>query len=430
MGFVESLPYTRGIRPVLALPLWMGTLRDDSGYGNHIASLTAPLHWSQSGAVDGIVSPTDGHLNLSANDSLVGLQEITYFTAANPGPPAPDQFFLYRAGDLAIYAIATHLVLDDGIGRTLASPDLFTSSSIAVTSMPGDPAIGYLDGVSIGNFTATSSVNTTPGPWLLSGMGGATGLRGPTQLVLLYPGVLTPAEISDLHLWSQSRITPRKQWPGGGLDIPTLTGTAREHVFIDNIQTARVTLADQTSGKLSNTPYQIESGTWALNEDATTGERYIECVVAGIISRRNVEAYGTWEFGLYKSGGGSIVRQFIIADNPTASNQTGYQVVFATDEKIYFQVMTAGGSANILISADVLDLATEYRMCVTRSSVGVFTLYIIGGGYTEWTVLPAGVGTNPVTNNTHVSSIHRVADLDAGDRLYLDRQFAGVVSPI
>jgi len=420
MGFVESLPYTRGIRPVLALPLWMGTLRDDSGYGNHIASLTAPLHWSQSGAVDGIVSPTDGHLNLSANDSLVGLQEITYFTAANPGPPAPDQFFLYRAGDLAIYAIATHLVLDDGICRSLASPDLFTSSSIAVTSMAGDPAIGYLDGVSIGNFTATSSVNTTPGPWLLSGMGGATGLRGPTQLVLLYPSVLTPAEILSLHTWSQSRITPRKQWPGGGLDIPTLTGTAREPRFLDNIQTARVTLADQTSGKLSNTPYQIESGTWALNEDAATGERYIECVVAGIISRRNLEAYGTWEFELFC---GATAQAIDILSDTAPTPQTGYRLSTDGNQDVSLLRVTGGvGAATIMSTAPgVWARGQKTMFTITRSASGVWTVYIDG------VLMTVNTGANPGTDNTHSASLYVLLDLDAGDRLYLDRQFAGVL---
>jgi hypothetical protein len=50
-------------------------------------------------------------------------------------------------------------------------------------------------------------------------------------------------------------------------------------VFLDSIQSARVTLANETSGKLSNTPWQINTGTWALAEDATG--KYLSCVAAG-----------------------------------------------------------------------------------------------------------------------------------------------------
>ena len=59
MGLVEDLPYTRGIRPVLFLPLWLGTMRDASGYGNH--AVPAGGHWSASRGVDGYVVTSYHH---------------------------------------------------------------------------------------------------------------------------------------------------------------------------------------------------------------------------------------------------------------------------------------------------------------------------------------------------------------------------------
>ena len=58
-------------------------------------------------------------------------------------------------------------------------------------------------------------------------------------------------------------------------------------MYVDNIQTARVSLADETSGQLSNTGWLIVSGTWRMQEDATTGLRYIECIADGTL-RRNL----------------------------------------------------------------------------------------------------------------------------------------------
>ena len=97
--------------------------------------------------------------------------------------------------------------------------------------------------------------------------------------MMAYDVVLTPAEILSLHTWSQKQFTPRKQWPGGGLDIPTLTGTAGDPMFLDNFQTARTTLVNETSGVLSNTSLTINTGTWALAEDAIG--KYILCVGNG-----------------------------------------------------------------------------------------------------------------------------------------------------
>ena len=62
---------------------------------------------------------------------------------------------------------------------------------------------------------------------------------------------------------------------------------------------------------------------------------------------------------------------------------------------------------------------TWYRIRITRSTSGVFTVYILGGNFTNWTLVSTtgGSGTNPVTDNTYTTSSYFVMDLDANDRV-------------
>jgi hypothetical protein len=84
---------------------------------------------------------------------------------------------------------------------------------------------------------------------------------------------------------------------------PTFSG---EPKYLDNIQSARVTLANETSGKFSNTELDIVSGTWALKEDATTGIRYAECIVGGVLGRDLVDA-DTFTTQLFTQTGGVVL---------------------------------------------------------------------------------------------------------------------------
>ena len=143
----------------------------------------------------------------------------------------------------------------------------------------------------------------------------------PLSLIALYPSKLPSEEIAMWHAASQSRITPRKQWPGGGLDIPTLTGTAREPKFIDNFQTARVTLADEVgpSTQFSNTGLNITSGTFSHREDDVG--RYAYCVGAGTLRRRLIGA-DTFTTDLFIEEGGATI----------AKDATGFDLVFGAGD--------------------------------------------------------------------------------------------------
>ncbi len=216
---------------------------------------------------------------------------------------------------------------------------------------------------------------------------------------------------------------------------PGYTHRTGDPLFLDNIQTARVTLANITSGRVSNTPHTVRSGTWALNEDADTGERYIECVVAGIIARRNLFARGTPEFDVEKGGGTNSLNLLFSVVAPTDwadSAQNGYMYQFGSTERAVLRRITAGVSTPIAMSDAAYVVNNQrYKIRISVSAAGVFTAYIMGGTFANWTLVSAaGGGSNPVTDNTHTTSVYAVFDFDAGDRLYLDRQFAGVLAPV
>ncbi len=426
MGILESLPVQR-VRPVLFLPLFLGTLRDYSGYGNHGSNTGG--HWGSARGVDGFVN---GEVNLNADASL-NPADLTIFGWGNIESAAQTQYFAATTDVLTrFYMTATALILTTGGGFSSINLGLtrFRSAAVTATAALAKPSF-YINGGAIGLGHAAVALAIGENPWNVAGFTN-NAWTNPFSGLLFYPAILTPSEISDLHIWSQSRITPRKQWPGGGLRYPDrgdpYTPATGDPLFLDNIQTARVTLANQTSGKLSNTPYTIESGTWALNEDAATGERYIQCVASGLISRRNLEAYGTWEVGLYHCDACTTRFGFAMPDR-TAASAGGFRLEVGPTENV--RIIENGVAVLTQALAAYVLPTTAYRYRVTRSVLGVMTTYIKGGSFTNWTLLDSsGGGSNPATSPGITTSLHSAFDFDVGDRLYLDRQTAGVVSPV
>lgn len=432
-----GLPRLATADPVLWLPLFLGTLRDYSGHGNH--GTASGGYWQASGGADGYFSNASGtKIEIADSPEL----QFTSFTAFWWGPHSRQigatRFLSKRdAGGTQVEifaATAASLGVFDGAGVPTRAASVIGRDSFAVCLENGGTANLYLDGVLDGAFGGTNTITANDAPLNICGSFSAgQNWANNVQGVILYPAVLTPAEIATLHDYSQSRITPRKQWPGGGLRYPDrgdpYTPATGDLMFLDNIQTARVSLvASETSGKLSNTPYQIESGGFRVAEDATTGERYIECVAAGIISRRNLEAYGTWEWDVLCPVGASFLAGFV-APSPDTSITPLYRFAHTVTGEV--SVLRVGIAYIMRSAAGFAVLGNRYRYRITRSAVGEFTTWIKGGAFVNWTLADASAtGSNPGTQNTITTSVHFSLNCQAGDRLYLDRQFANVVSPI
>lgn len=150
------------------------------------------------------------------------------------------------------------------------------------------------------------------------------------------------------------------------------------------------------------------------------GENYLECTVAGTITIPNKQAYGTWEFDLYQS---NSIHQVIVQIINSAIT------TFAGSTSSYSFLVVGGGNAlrlykglSSLLSSSNSYVSTGvwYRIKITRSITGVFTVYIKGEAFGNNYILVStsgGSGANPVTDNTYSISNFTVIQIDVGDRI-------------
>ena len=100
------------------------------------------------------------------------------------------------------------------------------------------------------------------------------------------------------------------------------------------------------------------------------------------------------------------------------SGNTGYMIRIHADESISLRETFVG--ALMVTSTSYIENNTWYRMKITRTSDGEFTVYIRGGSFgdDDWTtVVAGGSGSNPATDTTTTTSEFIVLDVDAGDRI-------------
>ena len=427
MGFIESLPVRDGL--VFALCPFTGSILDCSGNGRHPTVVAADANWRTRGDWDGLTSSGTGHLLVANDDELEAITDLSVFVAGPGASQGGIEVIIGKADaggvQFSLHSVGEILTLADGAGVTATLAGLANADSFAVSLVSGATGTAYINGASPVAFSGTSTITANDAPTtILNYFTGAWQWTNPTKLLLWYSRALSAAENLLLNNWSVKLFTPRKQWPGGGLDIPTLLTEPEMPMFLDNIQSARVTLANQTSGKLSNTPYTIESGTWALSEDATTGERYIECVAGGVISRRNIDAYGTWEIETYKALDASTTNLILCAQAPNPPAGVGKNVLQLHSTEAVRLVLNNAVPAKS--APGYVDIATRIKTIVTRALDNSWTFYTDG----KLVSTAGGSGTNPVVNGAVTTSVATALDLDTGDRIYSDRQFAGVVSPV
>ncbi len=172
-----------------------------------------------------------------------------------------------------------------------------------------------------------------------------------------------------------------------------------------------VTLANVMTGQqIPGTQLQVDSGTVQVVQDATTPYRkWLASTAISNVSMQSSPAYGTWYFR-FKQG---VVSNSIIGliankrGSYDAAGQTGYIFVTVTDGSLVLYRHLAGGLVSLMATAaGYAATATEYQGALTRSKLGVFTLYIKGGAFATWTLVNVvgGSGTNPVTDTTYSAS--------------------------
>lgn len=134
-------------------------------------------------------------------------------------------------------------------------------------------------------------------------------------------------------------------------------------------------------------------------------------------------AYGTWEFDVYKSSTDNTIRIYFISGNNIAltGSLTSYYIFLSNLETIGLVRFSQSTEAVTLFttSNNYLSNTTVYRIRITRSKENVFTVYIKGGTFTDWTLVSVsgGNGTNPVTDTTYTTSNYSVIDMDTDDKI-------------
>ena len=198
------------------------------------------------------------------------------------------------------------------------------------------------------------------------------------------------------------------------------------NTFLD----APVTLA-ASSRELSD--FQISTGIWKISEDASN-QKWLECVTVGVAYIPSTQVFGTWQFDIMKKNEGSSPMVHFINFLPNAAGN-GYEFSVSSSERLYIGRVTSGGSTPLLYSAIAyIFVNIRYTIRITRTHTGVFTLYIRGGAYTDWTVVSttSGLGTNPTAADTTYTSSKYLAHAAVGaasDKISNIVMVEGVLDP-
>ena len=149
------------------------------------------------------------------------------------------------------------------------------------------------------------------------------------------------------------------------------------------------------------------------------GTKFLENNSAGTEALQSKRAYGTWEFDIYKGADDNSITGYFIYDGLNIAAGNGYVIRIRDNEGIALYKDTSGFDILFLTAVSYIANNTWYRFKITRTTAGVFTVYIRGGAFGDdsWTTVVTDSGTNPVTDNTYTTSAYTVLDLDAGDKI-------------
>jgi len=233
---------------------------------------------------------------------------------------------------------------------------------------------------------------------------------------------------TNLKIGSRYKVILTLKTRGGGVSLRIYDGSVSVSTAYDTLdlwQTITLEFTAQSiNGCYVRFNHSVESTMFLDNviikeipplQTFKNGTKYLECVTAGVLSIPSKQAYGTWEFDLYKGADLNTTVVYLLG-----GKQTNYWTLFMfSTEGIYLQ--RTGSTAALNTVAGYIALNTWYRIKITRSLSGIFTVYIKGGafGNTTWTLVSTagGTGTNPVTDNTYTTSEYLGIDIDAGDRI-------------
>jgi hypothetical protein len=143
-------------------------------------------------------------------------------------------------------------------------------------------------------------------------------------------------------------------------------------------------------------------------------DKYLECTVAGTIATLSHQAFGTWEWDMYKLDASEVFVLFTasVVGNRTATGQDGYYLGSSNAENLILGKNTDGTPSALYVGANgIINASQWYHYKVTKIKPGVMSLLVDG------VLVAASSGSNPVTDTSFSTSVFTVLDNDAGDRV-------------
>jgi hypothetical protein len=260
--------------------------------------------------------------------------------------------------------------------------------------------------------------------WNLSGAtisgglytGTSTGLNYCTSNVTLVAGKRYKIDVNILTSTNNAKVYI------GGKNTGTLpVGFSTVYVVMDTVSNQLVGFNDLvgTSNYLSITEApQLET--------MTNGTKYLENVSAGVVGIPSNTAYGSWEFDWFKGADANTFALAIVNNkNLTWGGDLGGSYWFQVSSNESLRLLKGNVSDIMNTANSYIANNTWYRVRITRTTAGLFTMLIKGGaftptaGYDGWTLVSVsgGSGTNPVTDTTTTTSSYLVIQASTGDRV-------------
>lgn len=191
--------------------------------------------------------------------------------------------------------------------------------------------------------------------------------------------------------------------------------------YKNTFEDASVTVSAVGAGSTLN-DFKVDSGTWSVTDDGT--DKWLENATAGSACVPLVKGFGTWQFDFNKLtelGAG----EFNINTLPGGGGD-GYKITVTSSERLQLERVDAGVDANLfLTAAGYVANNTDYSLRLTRSDAGLFTLYIKGGAYTDWTTVDTATDTTYSLMNALCLTSVGTASIKFTNVLHWD----GVVTP-
>jgi hypothetical protein len=157
--------------------------------------------------------------------------------------------------------------------------------------------------------------------------------------------------------------------------------------------------------------------------------KYMECTSSGYISHKNTQAYGIYDFFIYKGADANQLNVYFINDRDNISNENGYAFIVDNNEAIILSRRDVGAGTTLFSTSNsYIANSTWYKIRIERNrainefhtgNIGSIRALIKGGAFSwnDWVVVDVsgGSGTNPVLDNTHAISSNSVYDIDTLD---------------